>query len=221
MPPLRRYLRVTRNSVLEVRIHLDHPSNTSWLLEGGNPALPRIISAVRPLVLPKLREEFERSGSKAATRKGQVKDVITEGASGDRARRGRANCWAGDFEVVMFLVDTPTRHSVLRMRRVFSKPVGKQGLAGWLEKPPEGEQPVDVDMDSNSPPPIIRQESPDEDLAEDADEKLTPHVEYDGFSIHGRALCLVVKRKTSASGAGYSQQMMENWMSTQVVRGES
>jgi hypothetical protein len=81
MPPLRRYLRVTRNSVLEVRIHLDHPANTAWLLDGTNPALPRIIAAVRPLVLPKLREEFERGGSKAAARNRQVKDVVTEGAS--------------------------------------------------------------------------------------------------------------------------------------------
>jgi hypothetical protein len=120
----------------------------------------------------------------------------------------------------VFLTETPTRHSVLKMRRVFAKPGGRQGLAGWLEKQKEGERPIDVDMDDDysSPPAIIRQESPDEES--NTDVKLTPHVEYDGFSIHGRALCLVVKRKTSASG-GSSQQMMEDWMSTQMVRGES
>jgi hypothetical protein len=124
----------------------------------------------------------------------------------------------------VFLVDTPTRHSVLKMRRVFSKPGARQGLAGWLEKAQEGEQPIDVTMDDDmSPSPVVRQESPDEDVAENTDEKLIPHVEYDGFSIHGRALCLVVKRKSSgsAAGGGSSQQMMENWMSTQAVRGES
>jgi hypothetical protein len=81
MPPLRRYLRVTRSSVLEVRIHLDHPSNTSWLLDGANAALPRIIAAVRPLLLQNLRDGLDRGGgSKAAARNRQVKDVITEGA---------------------------------------------------------------------------------------------------------------------------------------------
>jgi hypothetical protein len=106
------------------------------------------------------------------------------------------------------------------MKRVFSKPGGQQGLAGWLAKQKEGQRPIDVDMDDdgNSPPPVIRQESPDEEA--NTDEKLIPHVEYDGFSIHGRALCLVVKRKSSSSG-GASQQMMEDWMSTQMVRGQS
>jgi hypothetical protein len=115
------------------------------------------------------------------------------------------------------LVETPTRHSVLKMTRVFSKPGAEQGLAGWLEKPQEGAPPVDVSMD-DSPPPVIRQESPDDDT----DEKLIPQVQYDGFSIHCHALCLVVKRKTSASASGgSSQQMMENWMSTQAVGGDS
>lgn len=71
--------------MLEVRIHLDQPSNTSWLLEGGNAALPRIIAAVRPLILPKLREEFERGagggGGKAAAKNRPAKDVVAEGSS--------------------------------------------------------------------------------------------------------------------------------------------
>jgi hypothetical protein len=54
------------------------------------------------------------------------------------------------------------------------------------------------------------------------DKKLAPHTIYDGFSIYGRVLCLVVKRKgiaTSATGskAISSQQMIENWVSTQVA----
>ena len=125
----------------------------------------------------------------------------------------------------MFLTDTPTRHSVLKMTRIFSKPVNRKDLSGWLEKPQEPGQAMDISDDNNSPSPVIRQESPDEeaDLAVNTgDEKLIPHIEYDGFSIHGRALCLVVKRKTSApASGGSSQQMMESWMSTQIVRGES
>jgi hypothetical protein len=79
MPPIRRYLRITRYSVLEVRIHLDNPTQTSWLLNGANPALPRIIAAIRPLVLPKLREENERSKLKSVAKKRGIKDIVTGG----------------------------------------------------------------------------------------------------------------------------------------------
>lgn len=82
MAPLRRYLRITKHSVLEVRIYLDRPSDAeTWLLRRVDPALPRIIQAVRPLVLPKLREENERVRGKGAAkaRKKGVKDVVSEG----------------------------------------------------------------------------------------------------------------------------------------------
>jgi hypothetical protein len=51
-------------------------------LKRNNPALPRVIQAVRPLVLPKLREENERTKGKggAKSKKG-VKDVVVEGSS--------------------------------------------------------------------------------------------------------------------------------------------
>jgi len=82
MAPLRRYLRITKHSVLEVRIYLDQPADAeAWLLKRDNPALPRVIQAIRPLVLPKLREENERGkgrGSSKGKRKG-VKDVVVEG----------------------------------------------------------------------------------------------------------------------------------------------
>jgi hypothetical protein len=82
MAPLRRYLRITKHSVLEVRIYLDRPADAeAWLLKRDNPALPRVIQAVRPLVLPKLREENERSKGKggAKAKKKGVKDVVVEG----------------------------------------------------------------------------------------------------------------------------------------------
>lgn len=81
MAPIRRYLRITKYSVLEVRIYLDRPADAdAWLLRRDDPALPRVIQAVRPLVLPKLREENERGRSKAKTKKKGVKDVVVEGS---------------------------------------------------------------------------------------------------------------------------------------------
>jgi hypothetical protein len=81
MAPIRRYLRITKHSVLEVRVYLDRPSDAeTWLLKHDNPALPRVIQAVRPLVLPKLREENERAKGKGGTKsKKGVKDMVVEG----------------------------------------------------------------------------------------------------------------------------------------------
>ena len=82
MAPTRRYLRITKHSVLEVRIYLERPSDSEgWLLHRDSPALPRVIEAVRPLVLPKLREENERASGRAGGRgkKKGVKDVVVGG----------------------------------------------------------------------------------------------------------------------------------------------
>lgn len=80
MAPIRRYLRITKYSVLECRIYLDNPALTqTWLLNPRNPVLPRVIESVRPLVLPKLREEKERERSKKKSKKRSIKDVVIEG----------------------------------------------------------------------------------------------------------------------------------------------
>jgi len=81
MAPIRRYLRITKYSVLEVRIYVDNPALThSWLLNPRNPVLPRVIESVRPLVLPKLREEKERALTrKKSSKKKGIKDVVMQG----------------------------------------------------------------------------------------------------------------------------------------------
>ena len=79
MAPIRRYLRITKYSVLECRIYLDNPALAqTWLLNPRDPVLPKVIEAVRPLVLPKLREEKERE-KKPSTKKRGIKDVLVEG----------------------------------------------------------------------------------------------------------------------------------------------
>jgi hypothetical protein len=80
MAPVRRYLRISKYSVLECRIYLDNPALAqSWLLNPRNPILPKVIESIRPLVLPKLREEKERSKKKS--KKKSVKDVVVSGIS--------------------------------------------------------------------------------------------------------------------------------------------
>ncbi|KAI7095146.1 hypothetical protein KC352_g39194, partial [Hortaea werneckii] len=70
-------------------------------------------------------------------------------------------------------------------------------------------------------------EAEDEEAAEapeDNKKKLAMNTSYDGFSIYGRILCLVVKRKgkrsqplqTTAPAGG--SQMMEQWVSTQAAQ---
>lgn len=82
MAPIRRYLRITKYSVLECRIYLDNPALAqSWLLNPRDPVLPRVIQAVRPLVLPKLREEQERERSNKKNKKRSIKDVVVQGKS--------------------------------------------------------------------------------------------------------------------------------------------
>jgi hypothetical protein len=61
-----------------------------------------------------------------------------------------------------------------------------------------------------------------EDAEQDDKKKMGLNTSYDGFSIYGRILCLVVKRRGVRSNAGggapaSSQQMLENWVSTQAA----
>ncbi|KAH8883637.1 hypothetical protein GQ53DRAFT_663523 [Thozetella sp. PMI_491] len=106
MAPIRRYLRITKYSVLECRIYLDNPALAqSWLLNPRDPVLPRVIEAVRPLVLPKLEEEKERERNrrKGTKKKRSIKDVVTQ----------------DEFEVAIFLTETNTRHSLLYKQKHF------------------------------------------------------------------------------------------------------
>jgi hypothetical protein len=79
MAPIRRYLRITKYSVLEVRIYLEKPSDSAWLMSSREPVLASIIEAVRPLVLPKLREENENAKKKSSKKQRGIKDVVSRG----------------------------------------------------------------------------------------------------------------------------------------------
>lgn len=64
-----------------------------------------------------------------------------------------------------------------------------------------------------------------EEGGKDDKKKLALNTTYEGFSIYGRILCLVVKRKGTSRGkdaaGGKGQAMMEEWItSTQIAREE-
>ncbi|CAZ79942.1 unnamed protein product [Tuber melanosporum] len=102
MPVLRRYCRVSKYTVLEVRIYLDNPVHLhTWLLSPRYNVLPRIFQSIKPHVLPKLKEERERgSGGKGKSAK-PVNDVVVE----------------DDYEVSIFLTNSGTRHTVMTKRK--------------------------------------------------------------------------------------------------------
>ncbi|PTB68244.1 hypothetical protein BBK36DRAFT_1115017 [Trichoderma citrinoviride] len=136
MAPIRRYLRITKYSVLECRIYLDSPALAqSWLLNPRDPILPKVIEAIRPLVIPKLREEKERS-KKKSTKKKTIKDVIP----------------ADDFEVSVFLMETDTRHSLLSKHKFFREkgPSALQSNASKLIAETNA-NPIDVDASDFAP----------------------------------------------------------------------
>jgi len=147
-----------------------------------------------------------------------------------------------DFDVSIFLTEHSSRHSILTKQKSFAdKPRIKSNsgkLTGWLTG--TSEQPVVVGEDSVEPI-VIREEDDTVDLTDipeagndneqhissdndhDEKKKLGVNTSYEGFSIYGRILCLVVKRKDArhqASNKGVpesSQQMLENWVSTQAA----
>lgn len=118
MAPIRRYLRISKYSVLECRIYLENPSDARWLLDGRDSVLLRVFKRIQPLVLPKLREENERAKAKKKSK--PVKDVVVEGLI----------CWlvsidymltseADEYEVSIFLRETGTRHSIVTRHKSF------------------------------------------------------------------------------------------------------
>ncbi|KAI1751838.1 hypothetical protein F4782DRAFT_540647 [Xylaria castorea] len=148
MAPIRRYLRITKYSVLECRIYLDNPGLAhTWLLNPRKPVLPRVIESVRPYVLPKLREERERSRKRSTKKKG-IKDVVVE----------------DDFEVSIFLTETSTRHSLVTKHKHFhdTTQTKLKSNSGRLIAE-SNDAPIDLDMGAESALVIRREESEDED----------------------------------------------------------
>lgn len=223
MAPIRRYLRISRHSVLECRIFLENPADRDrWLLNAQDPALNRIFEAAKPFVLPKLREENERVKGKGKKKK-SVKDVIQQ----------------DDFEVSIFLTEAGTRHALMIKNKTFqqrdSTSAGGGKPVGRSDEPVTINEDSDEDVSMRDIPAAIDVEdgadSGDEDAQShpapesgaglDDKKKLGFTTSYDGFNIWGFILCLLVERKGGAGkkpqsqGSGNAQALMEEWIATQ------
>lgn len=208
--PIRRYLRVSKYTVLETRIYLDDPTLLkSWFLNPRDPILPKVIEAVRSMVLPKLREETTRdmSGGVKSKKNRAVKEVVT-----------------GDgFEVVVFLTEGGTRHFVLSKTRLFHAPKpriksntskylsGKETEGIYVREENGASQHIPMNSEvragDNAPEEcdVILVESSDEEGDDVRDEKKPlSHTAYDGFTIYSRVLCLVVKKLDTSNGGADS-----------------
>ncbi|KAJ5103828.1 hypothetical protein N7532_004357 [Penicillium argentinense] len=234
MAPIRRYLRISKYSVLECRIYTEKPSDARWLLNAQDPVLPRVFKAIRPLVLPRLREENERLWLRKKAK--PVKDVITE----------------DDFEVGIFLRESRTRHSLLTRHKNFEQPE-KQEDTEAPSVPGNTLADAEVIEDSEDEPVIDLQGIPqaaDDDIApadnrssrrrrrrvsakveesEDMDQdsgddkKMGFSTHYESFNICGWVLCLLISRKSDkavsrprADPSAPKQPLMEEWISTQA-----
>lgn len=176
MAPIRRYLRITKYSALECRIYLENPALTqSWLLHPRYNVLGRVIESVRPLVLPKLQEERERTKKRTgASKKKSIKDVIIK----------------DDFEISVYLIETPTRHSLLVKHKKFRDrhQTKLQSNSRKLLGGQDGETPINVEDDRDIVPNL---------LVEDDNENM----------VDLNAIPLAPSRKTESPSRGRSTRL--------------
>lgn len=212
MPPIRRYLRISKHSALECRIFLENPADgPRWLLNSADPALPRIFEAVKPLVLPKLKEENERAKGKGKKKK-SVKDVVV----GD------------DFEASVFLTDVGTRHNLVVKNKIF-RDTNTNARSNTRADPvilrEESDEELDLDRIPQTDADENMEDVPgDNDDEQDDKKKLAFKTTYTGFAIWGKVLCLLVQRKggpgkkSNGSVDGGAQALMQEWITASQMQ---
>ncbi|KAL5611766.1 hypothetical protein BROUX41_000659 [Berkeleyomyces rouxiae] len=106
MPPLCRYLQISKYHILECHIYTDPPAlQHSWLLNPRKPLLDRIFEHIKPTVIPKVRQARENDhwGKKKKPAQKKPDIMVTD-----------------EFEVAITLLPTSERHSVLQKHRHLS-----------------------------------------------------------------------------------------------------
>ncbi|KHJ31323.1 hypothetical protein EV44_g5616 [Erysiphe necator] len=222
MAPIRRYVRITKYSVLECRIFLDNPNlGESWLSNPRTEILPRVMKSVFPLITPKLREEYERSKNKS-TKKSRIKDIVVEGDSTE-------DDIACDVDIPSINIENEECNGsnlCLHELPEASKNDWTSSLdqsavdLGQQEKRKRTRDARSLgssssDVESSCKKPKNQDSSGSEEELED--KKMEIRTTYEGFTIYGRVLCLIVKRRDGsgkASSEPIGQATMENWISS-------
>ena len=172
--PTRKYLRISRRAVLELRIYIDG-ADQSWFTR---PMLEDAVRKLGPLVKPKLREERDKKRKKTATKD----DIDGEG-------------WRGS----VFLVDGITQHVVLKARKQLNFKEKSRSGTGPVEP-----RILIEDEDDDAELPLFNDDNDDGDGDEDEDQerdvKAKPvlNATYDGYRIWGKAICLLVSSTAPA-----------------------
>jgi hypothetical protein len=77
----------------------------------------------------------------------------------------------------------------------------------------------DIEQEEEEAAPRSKRKKVKDAAADDDKKKMGIKTAYEGFSIYGRILCLIVKRrgvKKATTGQAAGTQMLENWVSTQA-----
>ena len=160
-----------------------------------------------------------------------------------------ADVWAfaDDFEVSIFLTETATRHSLLTKSKTFKdndKITNNANKLTGTDKEPvlireESDDEADLiafdkipsangSADDDEPSKkrarnSARRQGAERDVDEDDKKKLTFQTSYEGFSIWGWVLCLLVDRKggpgKKASGPD-AQALMAEWITSTQLQQE-
>lgn len=165
MAPIRRYVRVSRFTVLEMRIHLENPSDAHrWLLRAQDPALPRVMEAIRPLIGPKLNEARDND-RKAGKNKEIVTDLVVRGTPSFirtvKMEYEKVTERLDDFEVSVYFRPLMTQHSILKRHKVFTTKQKDTPRAGGTHDAPVDLEEEDAEANSRDRPQLLREHSDD------------------------------------------------------------
>ncbi|POS82729.1 hypothetical protein EPUL_005998 [Erysiphe pulchra] len=247
MAPIRRYVRITKYSVLECRIFLDNPTlGESWLLNPRTEVLSRVMKSVFPLITPKLREEYERNDFEVTVfltdsrsrhslltkqrnfynpNKKEIKSNSTKllGTTTDDGVTDNLN------EAVITIEEEECSESEICLhdlpeadRNSSSKSIDEfAGVnSGQQRKSKRTRDARSIGSASSDVEPSSKRLKDQDSFGsreEPEEKKMAIRTTYEGFTIYGRVLCLIVRRRDSSgktSTKQVNQATMENWISS-------
>lgn len=141
---------------------------------------------------------------------------------------------ADDFEVSVFLTEITTRHSLLVKNKIFKDKAATKSNSSKLTGPRAGPLVINEDSDEETALDRIPThtgedfeeiERPDGqdfkdsggNVLDDDKKKLGFKTTYEGFSIWGWVLCLIVERKGGPGkkeAGGNAQALMQEWIAS-------